>query len=150
MGVRGHDHVVARLCCRDTAVCASPRHDGGTLRDISVEDLIPADYPLAVLGQKLLYPVGDISLKVYQRLLIVSYSELLHPCLTQRTFSPSCLRTFVSTDVDIFRREEFHDLHKDVFKEFERLLLSGTKDLRRHSPSSPYIVLLTCAAQLRI
>ena len=150
MGVRGHDDVVAGLCCSNAAVCASPRHNGCTLRYISLKDLIPADYPLAMLSQKRLDPVGDVCLEVYKCLFIVSYAELLHSCLTERTFRPSCLRTLVSSDVDIFRREEFHDLQKDVFKEFERLLLSGAEDLRRHSPSSPYIVLFACTAQLRI
>ena len=49
---RGHDHVVAGLRRGDPALLAPPAHHDRARRQAAFQDLVPADQPPAVFGQK--------------------------------------------------------------------------------------------------
>ena len=52
--------------------------------------------------------------------------------------------------MDIFRREDVHQLREHILKESEHSILTGAKDLIRDAPSGPDLVRATGAPKLRI
>ena len=77
-------------------------------------------------------------------------AEFLYLCLTDRTFLPAYFRTFVSANMNVFRREQFGDFGQHILKEYHCLLLACAEHIVRHSPSSPDFVRASGAAELRI
>ena len=82
--------------------------------------------------------------------LIRFQAQRLGTCLALRTLFPSYFRTFVTTHMDIFRREDFNQFSIYILEEFQYLIISGTKHVFRYSPLSPYFVRTTGTTQLRI
>ena len=74
----------------------------------------------------------------------------LDPGLAGRALLPLGLRALVAADVDIFRREDVHQLREHILKESEHSILTGAKDLIRDAPSGPDLVRATGAPKLRI
>ena len=77
-------------------------------------------------------------------------AQRLDTCLTFRTFFPTGLRTFVTTYMDVFRREEFHDFSKYIFDELQHVIITCTKYIVRYTPLSPYFVRATGTTEFRI
>ena len=82
--------------------------------------------------------------------ILVCIAELTDLCLTLRAFLPSYLRTLVTTDMNILRREELCNFRKNIFKEGIDLLVAGTENIIRDTPSCPDMVRSTGTSQLRI
>ena len=71
-------------------------------------------------------------------------------CLTMRTFLPTDLWTLVTSDVNIFCREELAHLCEDVLEELHSLLSTYAKNVVCNTPHSPYFVWTASTSIFRI
>ena len=81
---------------------------------------------------------------------IILQSELSYLGLAVRACLPTHLRALVSTDMDVFRREEVAYLSQDILEELHGLLLADAEDVISDAPASPDFIWPACASQLRI
>ena len=81
---------------------------------------------------------------------IILQPELGNLCLAMRACLPADFRTFVSSDVDIFRREEFADFCENILKKLHGLLPADTQHIICYAPTSPYVIWATCTSVFRI
>ena len=81
---------------------------------------------------------------------LVCQSELLDLCLTVRTVLPIYLRTFVTADMEILRREEISHLSENILEEHHGLFLSGAEHLVSDAPAAPDFVRASGTSQFRI
>ncbi len=78
--------------------------------------------------------------------LAVLQSQFFDACLAIGTFLPACLGCFVATNVDVFRREDFHHLGQYCLQESECFLLAGAEHIFEDAPLAGYLIRTTGAA----
>ena len=81
---------------------AGPGHDAGGSLQVAIENFVPANHLLLMLGQNLFQPFGEINLGTAQT------AELffLDQGLDFRTILPEIMIDFIAADVDIGKGEE--------------------------------------------
>ena len=77
-------------------------------------------------------------------------TQFTNLCLTLGTFSPTHLRTLVSTDMNIFGRENIHDFIQNIFGKLKGLLITTTQHFIEYTKTSRYLVRSACTSQLWI
>ena len=132
----GHDHIVTGLGGIDATLLATPRHDRGILRDSTLEDLIPADHPLAVLAEE----GPDLGDKPALQLILILKSLLTDPLLAIGAALPLRLGSFIATDVDEVGMEEGHHLRQYVLVKLDRGVLTGTNHLIGDAPDITHLI----------
>src|SRR5688572_5560285 len=118
-GPRRKDRIVARGSRGECSVDPAPGHHRGIGCETAFEDLIPADQPPPVRGEKAPNALHEVAL---QRVLVRD-SALAHPLLHLRRALPLILHGLVAADVDILARKELHHLAEDVLEEDEGRVL---------------------------
>ena len=111
----------------DSAFRATPGHHNSIQRGLSLQDFVPTDHPPSVFFQELSYTFCDITLEqLLSRVVSVGLdAKSLDPCLALMTGFPTVLRTLVAAYVNIFIREDIHNLSQDILNELIGLLVSG-------------------------
>ena len=147
-----HDDIMPFTRSLQAPFHAAPAHDRGTLVDVALHQLVPADEfpPMGV--KESLHALGEIPLQTCLRLLvtIVFQAQVLDALLATRTFLPPHLRSLVAADMNVFRRENLHQFRQHTLHERERLLLAGTQDIVEDAPMALHLVRTTRASQFRI
>ena len=138
ISARRHYHIMTLLHCFYTSFRSSPRHNCRPGSQTALKDFVPADNLTALRVNK----VADTTDHVTLQLIYIGQSLLLHTLLTLFASLPMGLSGFVTADVDIFRREDLHNLGQNRFQEPEDLLISHTK--------ITVLIRLSAAAQFRI
>ena len=146
---RSHNHVVLLQSSRNTSGCTTPRHHGSLRAQTTFEDFIPADDLSAVLSQHLLHALDHVALESFlSRVLAVSLQAFsLDALLAGRTVLPAGLRALVTTDVEIFAREERHYLANDILQEVEHIFLTRTHHDILNTPNHSRSPLLALAGE---
>ena len=143
---------MAHSDCLKTSGNTSPRHDCCIWSNLSFKDFVPSDDSLALVVYDFLHSGDNVCLKEMFRLIFIVCleSEFANLSLATRTFLPTNFRTLVTTNVDIFRREEIADLRKHVLKELHGLFFTCAENIIRNAPISPDIIWPTCTSKFRI
>ena len=81
---------------------------------------------------------------------VVLKSELCDLGLAVSTCLPTYLRTLISSDVNVFSREELANLCEDVLKELHCLLSTYAKHVVCNTPHAPHLIRTASTAILRI
>ena len=120
---RAHDSLVSGTDRSQPAFRSSPGHHRCIRCQTTIQDFIPSQQFASVTVQETFHPVNGITLQFIH----VFQSFLLHTCLTEFAVRPGSLSGFISSDMDIFGREELHDLSQNVFQKFKRFFISDTE-----------------------
>src|SRR5574344_2077 len=75
------------------------------------------------------HPLNEITLQLH----LILEPQCLHKVLTVSTVLPRSFWTFISANVNIFRREYFKDLSQDIFQKLKSLLF-WTINIFENSP----------------
>ena len=67
-----------------------------------------------------------------------TYIQALHPnsALTLIAVFPTVFWRLISTNMDVFRREELHNLSKHIFEKSQSRIVSCAIDVFKHTPLS--------------
>ena len=103
-------------------------------------------------GDELLDTLHDVTLQILfgREFLIVLDAQLFDTGLTARAFLPAFFGAFVAADVDVFRREEFHDFRQHTLEELECLFVACAQHIFGNAPAFPYLVRAARASEFRI
>ena len=104
-------------------VGVAPYHDGGVLRKVFVDDLVPAYKLASVLSEETSHMCDEVRLQFVQ----VVRTEFLHLLLASRAGSPAGFRRLVASDVDVARGEYVHHLLQHMLKEVVGRHASGAE-----------------------
>ena len=150
--IRCHDDIMPKFHSSFASFCSSPGHHSCIRRKFTLKDLIPADKSASALGKKFLCLGCHITLKeVLRRMFFIScYAKFLDLVLTVRTFSPFHLRTFISSYMDIFRREHIADFCEHILYELHCGLLAYAKYILGYAPLCPYFIRTAGTSEIRI
>ena len=80
-------------------------------------------------------------------MLVTLESECSDACLAVRAHFPCILRALVSTDVEVFAREDVAKLSEDGLEEFDGGILAGTEHIPGYSPDFPNLVVFSYVAR---
>ena len=141
----GHHHVVPRLCRRDAAVHAAPRHDHRVGREAALENLVPPHEPATVCREELVHATREPALQ----LVLALEAELADPRLRERARLPLGLRGLVAAHMDPAVGEQRHHLGEDVLLELYRRVC-GIQDVLVHAPGRPDGKRVAAVAELGI
>ena len=108
---------------------ASVRHHDCAWNCTSVKNLIPTDDSLASLAKVCIEMLYEIVLEIIHR----RQTKTVGKMVAILACSPGILRTLISSDVIILRREKLKNLVKHILKELEGLR-AWTEDVSLDSP----------------
>ena len=136
----------------NTAAFSTPGHNRCIRSQSSFERFIPSDHAASLFIQELFCLMNHIALQTFFFCMfgIRLQSQCLDAGLTFRTFFPLGLRTFVTAHMDIFRREDIHDLSQYILHKLNGLIISGTENIVRNTPLTPYFIRTSGTSQFRI
>ena len=83
-------------------------------------------------------------------LLVALDAKSLGTRLTLLALLPAGLRTLVTSDVDVFRREELDYFGKNIVDKGKHIVIACTKHIVGNSPYCPDLIRTACAAKMRI
>ena len=83
-------------------------------------------------------------------LLVLLQTQFTHLGLALGTLGPAYLRTFVTSDVDVLRWEDLHDLVEDVGAELHHLGIAHAEHVVADAPPADHVVGTSGAAELWI
>ena len=84
----------------------------------------------------------DSFYEVALELAFIFKAFILNALLASRTNLPTILFSLVSSDVNVFAREDLAYFVEHVGQELEGLLLTGAEKFRAHTPSGPHLVIV--------
>ncbi len=140
------------LGCSNSAFSSSPGHDYGVIHRDTFKYFIPSDHAFSFT----LHKRSDLSHKPTLKIIFLGipvsvfqtkFSDFL---LTFRTGFPSFFHTLITSEMNVFAREQFADLIHYIFEQVQRSRISGTQDIPDYAPSVCHLVFFIFAAQLGI
>ena len=119
---RNHNHIMTFGCCNLTGFLILPGHKGRIWRDSALKHLVPTDQATTIVSKELLHCTEKIAMKLVE----VRKALFFQKSLTVRTILPISRPIFITSEVDVFRREDFHHLCKDILQNLDGALFSNT------------------------
>ena len=100
---RSHNETVSlfRSFQCSLAISLPTKNNRAFRQETTVSQFIPTNHFTTFTTYIVTYPLHKIALKVF----FISQAFFLHTSLTQRTFFPMCLLSFIASDMDITGRE---------------------------------------------
>ena len=107
----------------NTTLFSTPRHNGCIGRDTSLQNLVPSQETASVIVEELFDTVYQIALQ----LVYIGQMLVFHSLLTFRTGLPSRFAGLITSYMNVFGREKFHDFRQYILQKGESFFITDTE-----------------------